>query len=64
MNRFEQRKIETQHIVDYLATKNINATYFGGGLMEVIYNSERHLIIASLPDAVDFYISTKKFKAE
>ena len=57
MNLFEQRKIELQYIVDYLASKNINAAYIGGGLMEVIYKSKRTLIFATLPDAIDYYLA-------
>jgi hypothetical protein len=54
MNLFQQRKIELQYVVDYLATKNISASYIGGGLMEVIYQSKRALIFASFPDAYDY----------
>lgn len=54
MSLFEQRKIELQHVVDYLATKNVNAAYIGGGLIEVIYKSNRALIFASLSDAYDY----------
>jgi hypothetical protein len=60
MTLFEQRKIELQYVVDYLATKNINAAYIGGGLMEVIYNSKRTLIYASLPDAIDYVLELKR----
>lgn len=63
MNLFEQRKIELQYVVDYLATKNINAAYIGGGLMEVIYQSKRTLIYASLPDAIDFYLKANEVAA-
>lgn len=63
MNLFEHRKIELQYVVDYLATKNINASYIGGGLMEVIYQSKRTLIYASLPEAIDYALEVTKIAA-
>jgi len=54
MTMFEQRKKELQYVVNYLASKNINAAYIGGGLMEVIYKSKRTLIFADISSAYDY----------